>query len=138
MRPPVDFVVEGGTGCHLLEVGSVGVRRVDALLAGSWCSSRGEDECDLRAVGRPADIPESRDAADGDRDLHQAATVGMNDVDPAEPLTTGERDLGAVGRPTAVVVAEAPRRDPMEAAAADVDDVERRGLVAGTEWPEVT
>src|SRR2546426_6727891 len=75
VRPPVDFVVEDGTGCHLLEVGAVGVRGVDAFLPGSRSSSGEEDEGHLRAVGRPTDIAQPRAGADGDRNLHQAGTV---------------------------------------------------------------
>src|SRR3954470_7001941 len=111
-----------------MDVAAVRVRGRDALLERAGTAQRGEDEGDLGAVGRPLDVAtEAAVCGYGQRDLCHAAAVGVNHEQRAMVL---ECDLSAVGRPTAVVVAEAPRADAPEPGPVDVHDVERRVGVA--------
>jgi hypothetical protein len=122
-------VVESRCFGHVLDVATVGVGGCDPFLEAVWPGGRAEKEDELPTVGRPGKIARERAAVGRERDLGQAGAVGMDDEQRSAML---ERDLRAVGRPTAVVVNESARSDPLGSAAAEVDDEERVALMVGT------
>src|SRR5437870_1910143 len=137
MRPPVSEVLETSASDQG-DARSVGLGRVDALLASAGACHGEEREDDPRSVGRPTRREGERTrAVDLERNLPQTGSVGVDDEEhrAVESLVDArEEDLAAVRRPVrqpvVVRVRQTVGRDLMQAGAVAVLDEEGAALVA--------
>ena len=132
VRPPVGAVLEVRSVRDLLDVGAVGVRGVDVLLA---VDAHAED--DLRPVRRPVGL--EGEALALEMDQAEAAAVG---ADGEQVALRGLRDdLLPVGRPLGrsdlVRVCEAVGRDLPKAGSVDVlnEQPDLICAVVRSRWP---